>query len=43
MYAYAQIERERSNGSGNTPNRKIQFEYLLKLALMDDATVSINT
>jgi len=41
MYAYEQIERERSKRFGNTPNRKIQFEYLLKLALMDDETVSI--
>ncbi len=41
MYAYEQIERERSKRFGNTPDRKIQFEYLLKQALMDDEAVSI--
>jgi len=41
MYAYEQIERERSKRFRNTPDRKIQFEYLLKQALMDDEAVSI--
>jgi hypothetical protein len=39
MYAYEQIERERSKRFGNTPDRKIQFEYLLKQALVDDEVV----
>jgi len=41
MYAYEQIERERSKRFGNTPDRKIQFEYLLKQALVDDETVRL--
>ena len=41
MYAYEQIERERRKRFGNTPDRKVQFEYLLKRALVDDETVTI--
>ena len=41
MYAYEQIERERSKRFGNTPDRKIQFEYLLKQALADDEAVRL--
>ncbi|HEV2119513.1 MAG TPA: hypothetical protein VGS11_05350 [Candidatus Bathyarchaeia archaeon] len=41
MYAYEQIERERSKRFGNTPDRKIQFEYLLKQALVDDEAVTV--
>jgi len=41
MYAYEQIERERSKRFGNTPDRKIQFEYLLKQALADDDVVRL--
>jgi hypothetical protein len=41
MYAYEQIERERSKRFGNTPDRKIQFEYLLKQALVDDEVVRL--
>ena len=41
MYAYEQIERERSKRFGNTSDRKIQFEYILKQALADDEAVSV--
>ena len=41
MYAYEQIERERSKRFGNTPDRKVQFEYLLKRALVDDEAVTV--
>lgn len=41
MYAYEQIERERSKRFGNTSDRKIQFEYVLKQALADDEAVSV--
>jgi len=41
MYAYEQIEGERSKRFGNTPDRKIQFEYLLKQALADDEAVQL--
>jgi hypothetical protein len=41
MYAYEQIDRERSKRFGNTPDRKIQFEYLLKQALADDEVVRL--
>jgi hypothetical protein len=41
MYAYEQIEGERSKRFGNTPDRKIQFEYLLKQALADDEAVRL--
>jgi len=41
LYAYEQIERERSKRFGNTPDRKIQFECLLKQALVDDEVVRL--
>ncbi len=41
MYAYEQIERERSSRFGNTFDRKAQFEYLLKEALKDDKVVGL--
>ena len=41
MYAYEQIERERSKRFGNTPDRKIQFEYLLKQAVVEDEAVRL--
>jgi hypothetical protein len=41
MYAYEQIERERSKRFGNTSDRKIQFEHILKQALLDDEAVSV--
>jgi len=41
MYAYEQIERERSKRFGNTSDRKIQFEHVLKQALLDDEAVSV--
>ncbi len=41
MYAYEQIERERSARFGNSADRKIQFEYLLKEALKDDEVVDL--
>lgn len=42
MYAYEQIERERSKRFGNTSDRKIQFEYILKEALADDEVVNVS-
>jgi hypothetical protein len=41
MYAYEQIERERSARFGNMTDRKVQFEYLLKEALKDDEVVNL--
>jgi hypothetical protein len=41
MYAYEQIERERSARFGDWRDRKVQFEYLLKDALKDDEVVDI--
>ena len=41
MYAYEQIERERSNRFGLQIERKAQFEYLLKEALKDDDVVKV--
>ena len=41
MYAYEQIERERSKRFGNTSDRKIQFEHILKQALAHDEAVSV--
>jgi hypothetical protein len=41
MYAYEQIERERSARFGDWRDRKVQFEYLLKEALKDDEVVDI--
>ncbi len=41
MYAYEQIERERSARFGDVTDRKVQFEYLLKEALKDDEVVDL--
>ena len=41
MYAYEQIERERSRRFGSQIERKAQFEYLLKEALRDDDVVQV--
>ena len=41
MYAYEQIERERKTRFGDFSDRKVQFEYLLKDALMDDEVVGL--
>jgi hypothetical protein len=41
MYAYEQIERERSARFGCTMDRKVQFEYLLKDALKDDEVIGL--
>jgi hypothetical protein len=41
MYAYEQIERERSRRFGFQIERKAQFEYLLKEALKDDDVVQV--
>ena len=41
MYAYEQIERERSRRFGQLTDRKGQFEYLLKEALKDDEVVQV--
>ena len=41
MYAYEQIERERSRRFGNLMDRKAQFEYLLREALKDDDVVRV--
>ena len=41
MYAYEQIERERSARFGDWMDRKVQFEYLLKEALKDDEVVDL--
>lgn len=41
MYAYEQIERERSRRFGSQIERKAQFEYLLKEALKDDDVVQV--
>ena len=41
MYAYEQIERERSRRFGQSLERKTQFEYLLKEALKDDEVVGV--
>jgi hypothetical protein len=41
MYAYEQIERERSARFGDFTDRKVQFEYLLKDALIDDEVVNL--
>jgi len=42
MYAYEQIERERTKRFGHTTDRKIQFEYLLVDALKDDEVVGLH-
>jgi hypothetical protein len=41
MYAYEQIERERSRRFEHQLERKVQFEYLLREALKDDEVVKI--
>jgi hypothetical protein len=41
MYAYEQIERERSARFGIKTDRKMQFEYLLKEALKDDEVIDL--
>jgi hypothetical protein len=41
MYAYEQIERERSARFGGVTDRKAQFEYLLREALKDDEVVNL--
>jgi len=41
MYAYEQIERERSARFGSITDRKVQFEYLLNEALKDDEVVNV--
>jgi hypothetical protein len=41
MYAYEQIERERSARFGIMTDRKVQFEYLLREALIDDEVIDL--
>jgi hypothetical protein len=41
MYAYEQIERERSVRFGIMTDRKVQFEYLLREALKDDEVIDL--
>ena len=41
MYAYEQIERERSKRFGHFMERKVQFEYLLREALKDNDVVKV--
>ncbi len=41
MYAYEQIERERSARFGGWIDRKVQFEHLLKEALKDDEVIDL--
>ena len=41
MFAYEQIERERSRRFGHVPDRKTHFEYLLREALKDDEVVDL--
>jgi hypothetical protein len=41
MFAYEQIERERSARFGDWADRQVQFEYLLKEALKDDEVVDL--
>jgi len=42
IYAYEQIERERTRRFGHQTDRKIQFEYLLRDALKDDEVVGLH-
>ena len=42
MYAYEQIERERSARFGDMTDRKAQFEYLLREALRDDEVIDLS-
>jgi hypothetical protein len=41
MYAYQQIEQERSARFGYRTDRKVQFEYLLREALKDDEIIDL--
>ena len=41
MYAYEQIERQRSTRFGDKTERKLQFEYLLRDALKDDEVIDL--
>ena len=41
IYAYEQIERERSKRFGNMADRKAQFEFLLREALRDDEVIDL--
>jgi hypothetical protein len=43
MYAYEQIERERSARFGHKMDRKVQFERLLRVALKDDEVIDLAT
>jgi hypothetical protein len=42
MYAYEQIERERTRRFGHSSDRKTQFEYLLRDALKEDEVVDLH-
>jgi hypothetical protein len=42
MYAYEQIERQRSARFGDKTERKVQFEYLLREALKDDEVIDLS-
>jgi hypothetical protein len=42
MYAYEQIERERTARFGPMLDRKAQFEYILREALRDDEVVNLS-
>ncbi len=41
IYAYEQIERERSARFGDMTDRKVQFEHLLRQALKDDEVIQL--
>jgi len=41
IYAYEQIERERSARFGDVTDRKVQFEHLLRQALKDDEVIQL--
>jgi len=41
MYAYEQIERERTTRFGGVRDRKVQFEHVLRDALIDDEVVGL--
>src|SRR5213593_2311127 len=41
IYAYEQIERERSDRFGDVTDRKVQFEHLLRQALKDDEVIQL--
>jgi hypothetical protein len=42
MYAYEQIDRERTRRFGHVTDRKTQFEYILTAALKDDEVVDLH-